>query len=162
MKTLICDVDNTVADQMRRLKKYFNRQSGTLDEKLAYSAKAIAKDIPIEGSAEGIRHFKRIGYRVIWLTARKRELRKATYHWLINHDFPVDKLILVNKLRDKIEVIRKMRPDLIIDDCQYNMEHLKPLLASEFIADIHNMGFSLVVFQNNWADITLRYSEKPI
>lgn len=158
-KILICDIDNTVADQMSRLHRYHDRESGKVDIEKAYSAEEILRDQLLDHALEGVQHFSDKGYKIVWLTARKENLAEATEQWLKASGFPVDELILVDRLSDKIAIIREMQPALVIDDCQYNLAALKPLPATDFIREVEEMGVCLEVFKDNWREIREKYRD---
>lgn len=149
MKILICDIDNTVADQMKSLKilnvsaspESYLEKSYSIDEMISYEV--------LDNALEGIKQFKSNHYKIIWLTARKNKFAKVTKDWLIQNKFPIDDLILVSKISKKIEVIDEIKPDLIIDDCNYNQHNLNPLPATDFISTVKK-NHNLLVFKNNW------------
>ncbi len=156
-KILICDIDNTVGDQLKRLKRCIDSSSGKVNLDLAYSPEMVKTDVPLAGAVEGVNAFKDKGYKVIWLSARKENLKEITNNWLIENGFPVDELIIVNKLADKVPIIKSLRPDLVIDDCTYNLQELDPKLATEFIAQVKELGVKLEVFNGNWKELISIY-----
>lgn len=149
MKILVCDIDNTVADQMKSLRVL--RDSTTPDaytEKSYSTAEMINYEV-LDYALDGIQRFKSNGYQIIWLTARKDKFAQVTREWLSQNGFPIDDLILVSQISKKIEVIDEIRPDLIIDDCNYNQHNLNPLPATEFISSVEKKH-NLLVFKDNW------------
>ena len=149
MKVLVCDIDNTVADQMKSL---VNLKKSTSQENFlnkAYSINHISKYDVLKNAIDAINLFKKNNFKIIWLTARKIKFKEVTENWLKSNNFPIDELILVDKIANKIDVINNIRPDIIIDDCKYNQHNLNPLLATEFI-DAVSSRYNLFVFQNNW------------
>lgn len=156
-KILICDIDNTVGDQLERLKRCIDSTTGRVNIDLAYSPEMVMSDKPLHGSVSGLNMFKSKGFKIIWLSARKRILKDPTRGWLINNGFPVDEVILVNKLADKIPIIKEINPTLVIDDCMYNWQELEPKLATDFIAEVNKMGVDLVVFSGSWSEVMRNY-----
>jgi len=152
-KILICDIDNTVGDQLERLKRCIDSITGKVNIELAYSPEMVMSDKPLNGSVSGLNMFKSKGYKIIWLSARKEILKDATRNWLISNGFPVDEIILVHKLTDKIPIIKEINPTLVIDDCMYNWQELDPKLATDFITEVNKTGVELVVFAGNWSEV---------
>jgi len=149
MKILICDIDNTVADQMKSLKILNASVSSEVFSEKAYSDNEMIKYEVLDHALEGINLFKSNNYKIFWLTARDHKFTKVTKDWLIQNKFPIDELILVSRIAKKIDFINKIKPDLIIDDCNYNQHNLKPLPATNFISTIKK-NHELLVFNNNW------------
>lgn len=158
MKILICDIDNTVADQMKSLKILNKSVSSELFLKKAYSENEMIKYDVLDYALEGINLFKSSNYKIFWLTARDSKFKKVTKDWLIQNNFPIDELILVSRIAKKIDFINKIKPDLIIDDCNYNQHNLKPLPATDFISSVKK-NHELLVFNNNWKWIIKNFHE---
>ena len=148
-KILICDIDNTVADQYHRIEDCLDL-NGNLDQLKAYSASMVEKDRVLPGAVEAIRKFKHCGYKIIWLSARQKYLQDVTYLWLTKNGFPVDELIIVEKIKDKIPIIERLKPTLVIDDCKYNQHNLDPKLATDFISSLQELNVDLHIFNNDW------------
>ena len=149
MNVLVCDIDNTVADQMKSLISLHDKTPDNIYLEKAYSLEEILNYEVLNYSIEGVKLFKNNNYKIIWLTARKKKFEEATRSWLKKNNFPIDELILVDKIANKIDVINQICPDIIIDDCHYNQHNLKPLLSTNFIKAIEK-NHKLIIFNNNW------------
>jgi hypothetical protein len=156
-KILVCDIDNTVGDQIERLKRCIDASNGKVNIDLAYSPEIVKTDIPLNGAFEGVNAFKRMGFKIVWLSARKENLKEITQNWLLQNGFPLDELILVHKLADKIPIIKSIQPTLVIDDCTYNLQELDPKLATEFISKVNDLGVVLEVFDGDWSQVIAKY-----
>jgi hypothetical protein len=155
-KYIVCDIDNTVADQYQRLLGCINSE-GQLDISKAYSVEMVAGDKVLPGAVDAINKFKHYGFKIVWLSARKQSLEAVTNEWLKAKGFPVDELIIVEKLADKIPIINSLSPFLVIDDCMYNQHNLEPRLATDFIASLENFKINLHIFKNDWDLIVKKY-----
>ena len=98
MKTLICDIDNTVADQMKSLKILHSSVSPELFFEKSYSENEMIKYEVLDHALEGINLFKSNNYKICWLTARDHKFAKVTKEWLVQNKFPIDELILVTRI----------------------------------------------------------------
>ena len=148
-KILVCDIDNTVADQYYRLESCID-VNGKLDQLKAYSSNMVENDRVLPGAVVAIQKFKQCGYKIVWLSARQANLKSTTYSWLIKNCFPVDELIIVDKIKEKISIIERLNPTIVIDDCKYNQHNLDPKLATDFISSLNELNIKLHIFNNDW------------
>ena len=158
MKILVCDIDNTVADQMKSLKILYDSVPEEMFLEKSYSDDEMIKYEVLNNALKGIMLFKSNNYKIVWLTARNKKFTEITKKWLIQNKFPIDDLILVSRIAKKIDVINLIKPDIIIDDCNYNQHNLKPLPATDFISSIKK-NHNLIVFNNNWRWIIKNFNK---
>ena len=143
MKTIIIDIDDTVADSTNYLMKYaiefdkyYARGEGIIDSSKDLTRcfnwpKDILKlflekvfdkyldEIPsIKDSVDIINKLKQAGHKIIFVSSRNEEQMKEPYkrtlNWLKQNNFQFDKLIV--KERYKGPVKEKEKADIFIDD----------------------------------------------
>lgn len=88
---IVLDIDQTVADNHHRA-HYVDREEGDKtprDWEGFLQAHLVAKDTVVEGADEALKHFARLGYRLVFVTGRREELRKTTTFWL-KEKFDID------------------------------------------------------------------------
>lgn len=71
---------------------------------------------PIAGAISGVQHIKDIGYDVLYLTASMSASAETRRLWFRIHDFPDLEMVCTNGPENKLEWIRKNKPDIVIDD----------------------------------------------
>jgi uncharacterized HAD superfamily protein len=117
-KILVSDIDNTVADQFARIKNYFNFETNEYNYD-GNSTEAVKQDEVLEYSVEAMKALSN-QFEIHWLSARPLDQYDATYYWLKDKGFIVDSLTLVESHEKKIPILKKMNPDLFIDDMKYD------------------------------------------
>jgi uncharacterized HAD superfamily protein len=147
-KILVSDIDNTVADQFLRIKNYFNFSTNEYNYN-GNSIEAVKQDEVLEYSVEAMKILSN-EYEIHWLSARPLDQYDATYDWLIDKDFIVDSLTLVESHEKKIPILRKMNPDLFIDDMKYDYLSFEPKLATRFISLVRSLNINYIIFDGNW------------
>jgi uncharacterized HAD superfamily protein len=148
---IVIDIDNTVTDQMERLHRNYDvdlnvmvSKSTTEEELMKDKLYPYAKDVIVELSNR---------YDIIWLSARNSRLYDITLNWIKTNGLPCNKLILVDKLEDKLPVLVNLNPKLFIDDLQYDLYSLKPKPALKFIEKLKEAKINFIVFKTSWADL---------
>ncbi len=149
MRTLVCDIDNTIADARPRLARSleaigrpelvptaFNDYGGfepfvTTDEHrrlfgIFLSERFMALDEPMPHAAEVLSAWTGRGYRLVYLTGRHDgaddSMRGGTESWLREHGFP---------LPDAADVSLRMKPRRGVGDSAYKRQALAELAATE-------------------------------
>jgi uncharacterized HAD superfamily protein len=154
LKNLYCDIDNTVANQFARIKKYNKIKSVFF---IVNNTKIILNDRVIKNSTKSIKFFSK-KYNIHWLSARPSNLKEITKQWLLKKKFPISTLTLVNNHEAKLFFLKTKKVDLYIDDMKYNYFKLKPKLMTLFIKKINRLNINYEIFENNWEEIVKRYS----
>jgi predicted secreted acid phosphatase len=96
---VVLDIDGTIANNDHRA-HYVDRKEGDPTPKDwdgFLQPHLVAKDTIVRGAAKAIEHFTRLGYRLVFLTGRREELRKTTAFWLkerFDLDVTDDQLIM--------------------------------------------------------------------
>lgn len=152
-----CDIDNTVADQLQRYRKFFDPRTQTLRPG-ALHARVILGDAVLPGAVEANRRLS-ARYRIVFLSARKPAQRGVTLRWLKQNGFVVHGLFLVGQNDNKIPVLQRLRPHVFVDDMRYNWEHLDPKPAFRFMRRLRDLGIRYDVFRGNWPRLADKYSE---
>lgn len=149
----ICDL-TPWTDHLRRLQGGAPPNAKTLAMMEAYkdefysSGKFGTEFGPVPGAPEGVRLIKRMGYKVVILTARPQWQHKRLYgdtiDWLERHHVPVD-FILFNK--DKVEAIHTHLapawPTLFVEDHPRNVSALSAAGVNVLLFDrIHNRRYA--------------------
>lgn len=147
MKTFITDIDNTIADPRKRMKRSLqeiNREDvyekaigrfggfreylddSELDElwQLFLSDKYLHLDVPEPTSARVLNRFRERGVHIVYLTGRHDgsgdSMRSGTEEWLREHEFPEPN-------RGAVRLI--MKPSRKVDDGKFKLNALKNLLG---------------------------------
>ena len=106
---LYCDVDSTINDHWNRAKKYYNTPYFT-------ERYIIMQDKPLVGAREVLWEYSD-RYNIHYLTARPYDQAYSiTKDWLIDNDFPIDTINVVNSSAEKVPFLLKNKVDLFIDD----------------------------------------------
>lgn len=91
MRTILVDIDNTLADQSDREKE------STIDGKLNWNSfenpALVALDKPIYQTIEMVKSMAK-DYQIVIVTARKEKLRATTEHWLKKYGVPYEGLFM--------------------------------------------------------------------
>lgn len=122
-RTVICDLDGTVADCSHRL-IHINEKPKSWPKFIA----GIPEDKPIFQTIEIVLSLWRVGYVVVFLTGRSEECRVSTVAWLNTH-VP---LLANNPLY--MRPLKDHRPDYIIKEELFQVikqEHAGPFVAFE-------------------------------
>lgn len=154
-KKLVCDIDNTVSDQLKRFERFFDRQTKKLHPQALLDSEML-QDEPLPGAIQAIQTFSEY-YKIIWLSARSMSQWGPTQQWLLKYGFHIDELILVDSHDNKIPFLRELRPDLFIDDLKYDWEILEPKLKTDYIKKLESHNIHFEVFENNWDEILKKY-----
>jgi uncharacterized HAD superfamily protein len=150
---IVIDIDNTVTDQIARLKENYNADIKIMIAK-STSETALMKDRVFPMAKEVIDEFS-LKYKIIWLSARKKKLYNTTLKWLNKNKLHCDELILVDKLEDKLPILIKLNPLLLIDDLQYDLYSLNPKPASNFRKKLDEAKLTYFVFNSDWNQVKL-------
>lgn len=96
---VVLDIDGTIANNDHR-SHYVERKEGDetpKDWESFLQPHLVAKDTVVEGVATSVKHFQRLGYRIVFLTGRNEGLRKTTDAWIKEHlelDITEEQLIM--------------------------------------------------------------------
>ena len=152
MKILYCDIDNTVANQYLRIKKFKKKNKRFVLE----NKNLLLKDKIINHSSKAIKKLSN-KFEIHWVSARPKKLYKTTFEWLNKKKFPIKSLNLLNKHNNKINFLKKKKIDLYIDDMKYDYFKLNPKLMTRFVLKLEKNNIKYEIFNNNWNEITKRY-----
>lgn len=147
-KILVSDIDNTVADQFLRIKKYFDFETNTYDYQ-GNSIEAIKNDEVLNYAVEAINILYK-SFEIHWLSARPSEQYEATFNWLKEKGFPINSLTLVESHEAKIPILKKTQPDLFVDDMKYDYLSFNPKLATNFLSLVKDLDISYIIFDGDW------------
>jgi len=154
-KVLVCDIDNTVTNELKRLMCFFDPATKKVLAQ-AYDEQEISRDEPLPGAVGALRRLAE-KFRIVWLSARPSHQYEMTCEWLARNGFPVDVLILVEKRNDKIPVLIDIRPYVYVDDMRYNYENIDPQPTTDFMKCLDDNGIKYEIFRNNWEEIADKY-----
>ena len=145
---LFVDIDNTVSDQMDRLKR-INEENLYPIEEYANDPDWVLSDKVIPGSVEAIQSLSE-DHEINWLSARKDNLLDATNHWLKDNKFVVNKVFLLKSLKEKINFLEQNQPSIFIDDLQYDFFSMHPKKATKIIKELKLKKIKFVRFEGDW------------
>jgi hypothetical protein len=148
---IIIDIDNTVTNQIDRLRKNYDLN---LEVMLAKSTteQELMRDLLFPNAMEVISELAQ-KFDIIWLSARSTLLYEITLTWIIENKLPCKQLILVDKLEDKFPILIKLKPTLFIDDLQFDLYSLNPKPATRFRDKLTKAKIPFLVFDSNWLDV---------
>ena len=154
---LVCDIDNTVADQLSYNKNLFKKKGKIGSD--VYENKHLFKYKVIKHAVSSINNLSNF-FNINWLSARNIENKEYTLKWLEKYQFPIDNLFLVGQNDRKLEVLQDLNPYVFIDDMKYNYENLDPLPCTNFMNSLKKLNIQYEVFDNNWLYIETKYSKR--
>lgn len=142
-KTIICDIDGTVADMTHRI--HYIRGTGKKDWDKCFSE--MDKDKPIENVVSMVIGFAE-DYRIAMVTARPERFRRVTEDWLNKNNIHFD-LLLMRKDGDKRDddiikrellnkYFNKDNVYLAIDDRVRVIKMYKEELGEDKVLDVGN------------------------
>jgi uncharacterized HAD superfamily protein len=106
---LYCDIDSTVNNHWVRAKNHYGTSLFT-------ERYVIMQDSPLPGAREVLWEYSD-RYNIHYLTARPYfQAYSITKDWLIDNDFPIDTINVVNSSAEKVPFLIKNKVDLFIDD----------------------------------------------
>lgn len=158
---LFCDIDFTISDSMKRIKK--NTNNFILSNN-AFSSDEVMKDLPYKYAVEA-NHILMQKYRIYFLTARGNyeNAYDTTKQWLDMHNFHYDKLIVVASGEEKINVIKKYnvaenRSDsILIDDFTFHHEKEIYAIKTDLIDKCNKENINTIKFEfaqdNYWSNV---------
>jgi hypothetical protein len=154
-KTIYCDIDNTVCNNIKRLRKYKEEEHINFNK---MTSNDMQTDTVIDESVKYNNLLFEL-YDIKFITARNRipNAYNETIKWLDNNNFKYSELILVNKLVDKFYYLQNKEFVTIIDDFTINHEYDKPELASETISMFKKNKVNFDLFKNNWKELYNKY-----
>ena len=157
MQTLFCDVDNTINNHFKRIKKWTDR-NGKCNWKKAFLYNEIMKDKVLDGAKEAISHFACF-YKIVFLTARNfPHAYNVTKDWLDKNNFIYDEIIVVKSSKEKLKYV--IEPDcLFIDDLSRKHEINPPYTVwyNDVISELDRLNVNYEIFYNNWDYIVEKY-----
>ncbi len=154
-KTIACDIDNTVADQLAFYEKMFDSATGRVPDQASANVNLIKYEV-IKDSIHVLNKFAKY-YKICWVTARNEENRITTIKWLRNNNFPVDSIHLVGRNQNKLKILAELQPDIYFDDMKYNYEKLNPLSCTRFMESLKQIGIRYEIVKYNWKEILHKY-----
>jgi len=143
---LYCDVDSTINNHWVRAQKYYGTNLFT-------ERYIIMQDKPLDGARETLWEFSD-RFNIHYLTARCfNQAYSITKDWLIDNDFPIDSIKVVNSSIEKVPFLLSKKVDLFIDDLsgdQKNHGSYK-ILYQETIDLLENNNIPFYRFLGSWS-----------
>ena len=156
MKTIYVDIDSTINDHYRRIRRNTkpNWPNGHLD-KNAFTQAEVMKDLPIVGAPETLNTLQDAHkFEINFLTARAwRDARQITEQWLARYGFKYKTLYIVASMEAKVNALEIYRPDYVIDDFTSGQENSIITFRSDIAQRIQDFGIKVIVFRNDWQDV---------
>lgn len=133
---IVSDIDSTVANNDHRA-HFVDRKEGDdtpKDWKGFLQPHLVEKDTIVEGAERGFEHFKRLGYKILFLTGRNEGLRDVTAKWIkdkFDLDVDDDTLLMrgignmltpVHYKREQLQALKTQYPRetfIFLDDDKY-------------------------------------------
>ena len=150
--TLFCDIDSTINDHWRRIKR--NTKDGKCDWEKAFSEEEVMLDKPLIGSHEALEKLSKL-YNITFLTARNfPNAKKITETWLNENNFVYYNLIVVEKSIDKIKFVLE-KDCLFIDDLSKKHEYEPPykVLYNNTISALDKNNVDYILFKGSWKEV---------
>jgi hypothetical protein len=152
MKTIGFDLDETLIELSALIKKVFKDfdclYEPPEDWTMSNYPNKVKKEIfrrfkdnrymcnlkPFKQSRPTLKALKKLGYKLIIITARDKSLNTIDY---VNSLFNVDKVFVVGLDQSKKELIKKEKIDLWVDDAPHQIEELKKDIPCLLIRNKH-------------------------
>lgn len=144
---LYCDVDSTVNDHWVRAKKHYGTPYFT-------DRRVIMQDKPLGGARETLWKYSD-RYNIHYLTARNYDQAYSiTREWLIDNDFPIDTIKVVNSSIEKIPFLLSKKVDLFIDDLSADQKNHGSyvILYDDTIEKLKQHNIPFFRFKGDWQE----------
>jgi hypothetical protein len=148
---IVIDIDNTVTNQIDRLRKNHDLDITVMYAK-STSEQELMRDQLFPDAKEVILELAK-NFEIIWLSARNSSLYEITLKWIMKNELPCKELILVDNLEDKLPILIRLKPIIYIDDLQYDLYSLTPKLATQFIDKLKSANIPYIVYNSDWLDV---------
>jgi 5'(3')-deoxyribonucleotidase len=144
MQLYAFDIDNTLADTNREIKK---RVSGFTETEYLFpldsdffemNPDVFAGAAPFEGAAATLQGLYMAGSKIIYITARPPWFESLTKHWLRLNGFPDGIVICTTNKRSIVQIIK---PSYLVDDAPFEIERVKDLVKVLVPAKPYNEGY---------------------
>lgn len=163
MKRLVLDVDSTINDHWRRIRRNcVPTWPGRCDPK-AFTEAEVMKDKPATFCMLVMNRLERT-FDISYLTARGwPNADLITRVWLQRNRFPnYEKVICVNRMIDKISILAKCPPEYYVDDFMTGQENMISSFNKDIAEAIAALGTKVIVYRGDWIDVEeqLQYYER--
>lgn len=156
MKKFWTDIDSTLTDHWKRIRKWTRPQwpGDTVDSR-CWTREEVQQDrlLPMAGAV--LRCVRDKGYEIGYLTARGYgDARNITLEQLKQLGVPdCWNVKIVSTMADKVEFLRQNPVDFYVDDFTTGQEHSIPTFRRETAEAIQALGIKVIVFRNDWEDV---------
>lgn len=146
-KYVLVDIDNTICDQVPRLKKH--TVNGHCNFKKANSTREIINDQLFDHTKEYIHKIE--NQNLVWFTSRSIKQCVGTLIWLKKLQLPFKKIVFTGSMSRKIMFLeiflKKHNVSFLVDDMCENYESGKPLLVDNYrrFLEKHKITFYLKI-----------------
>lgn len=156
---LYCDIDSTLNTHRERIKR--NTIGGWPGEAIdpkAFTREEVMKDQALPGALDALKKLSE-HFEITYLTARMWDWPEGTItkDWLEREGFPIDHIVVVGSMEEKINFINANPCDLFIDDFSIYQERLYTALKQSVIDKI-TVPFE--IFRGDWQYILDKHLKK--
>jgi hypothetical protein len=164
-KTLITDIDSTITDHWRRIRRYAQPYwPGLGIRPEAFERKAVLEDRMLPGCGETLWMLRRKGYEIGYLTARGWDRDGlVTKDQLNRFNLPDwNRVQIVRNLPEKLGVLSRAGCTYYVDDFMTGQEKAVGTFHRDIAQQIEQLGVHVIVFRNDWKDVVeqIRYYEE--
>jgi len=156
MKYVICDIDSTMSDHWKRIRRNTVPEwpNGVINDR-AWSREEVLQDKLLPHCHDILWGLETSGFHVRYLTARGwTHARRITIDQLTEWGVPnPSDVMFTSNLASKIEVITPEICNYYIDDFMTGQENNIGTFRKNVAEAIQNMGIKVIVFRNDWLDV---------
>lgn len=156
MKTLITDIDSTMSDHWRRIRRNtMPSWPGAVINSKAWSREEVLQDQLLPNCMEILLTLSERDFRIRYLTARDwPKARQITIEQLTAWKVPnPEDVMFTSNMADKIAVLNKELCDYYVDDFTSGQERAISTFRREVAEAIEAKGIHVIVFRNDWLDV---------
>ena len=156
-KVLITDIDSTMSDHWKRIRRNTHPWPGGVVNSIAFTKDEVLKDSLLPDCLFVLYKLINDGWRVRYLSARSwPDAASITKLQLTKWGVPnPDDFILCNNMQSKIDVLKRDLGfcDYYVDDFMTGQEKAIGTFHKDVAETIQVIGIRVLVFRNNWLDI---------
>lgn len=145
---LYCDVDSTINNHWVRAQKHYGTN-------LFSERYVIMQDSPLPGAREVLWEYSD-RFNIHYLTARPyNQAYSITHDWLVDNDFPIDSITVVNSSMDKVAFLLKNSVDIFIDDLSADQKNhgSYKILHEDVIKKLEELSIPYLRFKGDWEEV---------
>lgn len=156
MKNIICDIDSTMSDHWKRVRRNtVPKWPGSVISGKAWSREEVLQDKLLPNCHKILWGLQTSGFNIRYLTARGwTHARRITIDQLTSWEVPnPHDIMITSNMVSKIEILSPNICDYYIDDFMTGQENNIGTFRKNVAEAIQGKGVKVIVFRNDWLDV---------